>query len=490
DRFQTAHDVKVELRWLAEGGSQTGAATAQRVPRAKVWQYAGWLVAIVLLAIAGWAWWRAANQTQRAMYFESPVRSPANYVALSPDGSTVTMVAYSDQANKYMLWSYEIGSRKAAIIPGTEDASHPFWSPDGRSIGFFADGKLKRVDISGGRSPQVICDAPNGRGGTWNRDGTIVFAPDVWVGLHRVPSSGGTPVEITKPDPSRFEQSHRWPMFLPDGKHFLYLASNFSGHFEKDAIYVGMLDSSEKKFITNDASNAAYSGSGYLLYARDNKLVAQKFDPDRFTLSGEPQTLSDEIQLFSGIDLAPYSIAGGETLVLQTGKAADRSQLIWFDRAGKQLGVAGMPALLANPNLSPDGRRVAFEQTDRDGRHLDVWVSDLGNDATMRLTFGPQLSQMPVWSPDGKQLAYSANRNLKGTLRLKNADGSGAEQQFGEASNFLQAFCDWSRGGKYLLIQRHGELWYFSAVDQQTKPVFRDNWLVRNAQFSPDSKWI
>src|SRR5262249_6732168 len=218
DRFQTAHDVKVELRWLAEGGSQTGAATAQRVPRAKVWQYAGWLVAIVLLAISGWAWWRAANQTQRAMYFESPVRSPANYVALSPDGSTVTMVAYSDQANKYMLWSYEIGSRKAAIIPGTEDASHPFWWPDGRSIGFFADGKLKRVDISGGRSPQVICDAPNGRGGTWNRDGTIVFAPDVWVGLHRVPSSGGTPVEITRPDPSRSEMSHRWPVFLPDGK--------------------------------------------------------------------------------------------------------------------------------------------------------------------------------------------------------------------------------------------------------------------------------
>ena len=230
ERWQTASDLASELNWIAEGGSQAG--EARRVPAGRRrWKRASWLLAapfFLLLLAAGMALWNASNQRQRPLYFHTAVPFPANDLALSPDGRMLAMVAYSAQANNYALWTYEVGGRRTSSLDGTQGASYPFWSPDGKFIGFFADGKLKKVDVSGGQ-PQVLCDAPNGRGGTWNRDGVIVFTPESFGGLFRVSSGGGSPVEITKPDASRFETSCRWPVFLPDGKHFLYLGANFSG---------------------------------------------------------------------------------------------------------------------------------------------------------------------------------------------------------------------------------------------------------------------
>src|SRR3984893_3755711 len=231
ERWQSASDLASELEWIAEGGSQTGVAGGAPAWRTK-WQRARLVLVATffLLAVAGGtAWWKASDRRQRPMYFHTSVPFAANDLALSPDGQILAMVAYSAQANNYVLWTYEIGGRQTNPLVGTQGASYPFWSPDGKFIGFFADGKLKKVDASGGRT-QVLCDAPNGRGGAWNRDGVIVFTPDALQGLFRVSSWGGSPVELTKPDGSRFQASHRWPVFLPDGKHFLYLASNFSGH--------------------------------------------------------------------------------------------------------------------------------------------------------------------------------------------------------------------------------------------------------------------
>src|ERR1700730_8361857 len=234
ERWQTASDLASELNWIAEGGSQAG--EARRVPAGRRrWKRASWLLAapfFLLLLAAGMALWNASNQRQRPLYFHTAVPFPANDLALSPDGRMLAMVAYSAQANNYALWTYEVGGRRTSSLDGTQGASYPFWSPDGESIGFFADSKLKKVDVPGGQV-QVLCDAPNGRGGTWNRDGVIVFTPDSIGGLSRVSSSGGSPVGMTKPDASRFETSHRWPVFLPDGKHFFYLAANFSGQLEK-----------------------------------------------------------------------------------------------------------------------------------------------------------------------------------------------------------------------------------------------------------------
>jgi Tol biopolymer transport system component len=425
------------------------------------------------------------------MYFNSSVPLPAAYVALSPDGQMVALVAYSEQANKNAIWVHQVGGRGATVLQGTEGAFYPFWSPDGRSLGFFADGKLKTIDVASGRSAQVVADAPFGRGGSWSRDGVILFTPDAWSGLYRVSSSGGTPVVVTKPDVSLFQVSHRWPVFLPDGRHFLYLACNFSGRLDKNMIYVGSLDSDEKRPIVTASTNAVYAEPGYLLYWRDNALVAQHFDLHSYLLTGEPRIVSEAVQYFPQTNLAVFAVAG-KTLVAQTsaGRGVSRSQLIWFDRHGKQVGTVGPPELVANPKLSPDGRRVAVDQTDTDGRHVNIWIHELTSDATARLGFGPWLEQVTVWSPDGKQVLYTSNEKLFFSLYLKNADGSGSAQNIVDFGTPQQGPWDWSRDGKYVLVRKERELWYMTMPDRQTRPLLQSQWLIRNAQFSPDGSFV
>ncbi|MGD0923343.1 MAG: protein kinase [Terriglobia bacterium] len=493
ERWQSASDLASELNWIAEGGSPAGEAGRVRAgPRR--WERASWLLAATffLLMMAGAAaWWKASRGHPPAMYFHASVPFPANDVALSLDGRMLAMVAYSAQANNYMVWTYEVGGRRTSSLDGTQGASYPFWSPDGRSIGFFADGNLKKVDVSGGQA-QVLCDAPNGRGGTWNRDGVIVFTPDSIGGLFRVSSRGGSPVELTQPDTSRFESSHRWPVFLPDGKHFLYLAANFSGQLENNAIFLGSLDSKERRSIVSTSANAAYAEPGYLLYLRDNKtLVAQPFDRRRYVLSGEPHILSDEVLYTPLVDRAVFSVSSGEVLVTQTGKGASLSQLDWLDRSGKPAGTIGMPGTYKNVRLSPDGRRVATDQTDANGRNIDIWVYEPARGATTRLTFDPALHEAPIWSPDGKQILFTSNRKLGFRLYLKNADGSGPEEEVADLGAESRGNTwDWSRDGKYVLVRKANELWYLSWPERVAKPLLQAKWTVRNAQFSPDGRWM
>jgi serine/threonine protein kinase len=491
ERWQTARDLALELKWSAESGSHPG-VPASVFPKRRTLDPLGWLLAaLFLLALCsvGAAWWFHAHQTPPASFFHSSVALAANDLALSPDGRFLALVAYSDQANKYVIWTHELGSRNATALSGTEDASHPFWSPDSRSIGFFANGKLKRVDITGG-SAQILCEAPNGRGGAWNPEGVILFTPDFFTGLSQVSSAGGTPNEVTHPDFSRYESSHRWPVFLPDGRHFLYLAANFAGRFDKNEIFLGSLDSTEKRPILSASANVSYADPGYLLYMRDNTLVAQKFDPRTFLLSGETHSLSDEVQYFPQTDLALFGVAGKSTLIVQSGKGADKSQLTWFDRTGRPAGAIGSPGGFANPSISPDGRRVAFEQTDRDGRHVDIWIHELANNSTLRFTFGSSLNEIPIWSPDGKRIAYGSSQKLNFNLYQKNADGSGSEEQITDFGNMQTGIWDWSRDGKFLLVRKDVELWYLSAADHQAKPFLQPKWIVRNAQLSPDGKWV
>jgi Tol biopolymer transport system component len=295
---------------------------------------------------------------------------------------------------------------------------------------------------------------------------------------------------VTKPDGSRLETSHRWPVFMPDGRHFLYLAANFAGHFEKNEIFLGALDSTEKRPIVSASANFAYSDPGYLLYWRDNALVAQKFDVRSYALSGEARTISDEVQYLPQIDLALFDVAGRGTLVVQAGKGAAKSQLKWFDRSGKQLSVVGPPGSFANPTLSPDGRRVAFDQPDPGGRNEDVWIRELSTDSLMRFTFGPGLNQVPIWRADGNRVLFASNQGLEFALVQKNADGSGPQQHLANLGGLQQGFWDCSRDGKYLLLWKYGELWYMPLPDGEPKPLLQAQWFVRNAQFSPDGRWL
>jgi eukaryotic-like serine/threonine-protein kinase len=493
ERLQTAHDVKLQLKWIKESAPPFLLPAASSSAR-KSWERVGWLVAgLLLLLLLGGAsvWWLRAREMPPAMYFNSSVPFAVDYVALSPDGRVLALVAYSDQANKNVIWTQPVGGRGATVLPGTEGVSYPFWSPDGRSIGFFAQGKLKTIDVASGRSAQVLADAPFGRGGSWSRDGVILFTPDAWSGLYRVSSSGGAPVAVTKPDYSQFQMSHRWPVFLPDGRHFLYLACNFSGKLDKNMIVVGSLDSDEKRTIVIASTNAVYADPGYLLYWRDNALVAQRFDLHSYSLTGEPHIVSDAVQYFPQINLAVFAVVG-KTLVAQigAGKGANTSQLIWFDRHGKQLSSVGPPALVANPKISPDGRRVAVDQTDTDGRHVNIWIHDLTSDAPARLGFGPWLEQVTVWSPDGKQVVYTSNEKLFFSLYSKNSDGSGSAENILDLRTPQEGPWDWSHDGKYLLVRKERELWYMTMPDRQAHPLLQSQWYIRNAQFSPDGKFV
>ncbi|MBZ5547140.1 MAG: serine/threonine-protein kinase [Acidobacteriia bacterium] len=493
DRLQSAHDVKLQLKWIAESGSATPATYVPAAAGTRRDRF-GWLAAglFLLLLIAGSAtWWVSAHRVERAMYFNSSVPFPTNYVALSPDGRTLALVAYSDQANKNVIWIQQVGGRGATVLQGTEGAAYPFWSPDGRSLGFFADGKLKTIDATSGRSAQLLADAPFGRGGAWSKDGVILFTPDAWSGLYRVSSSGGTPAAVTKPDVSQYQVSNRWPVFLPDGRHFLYLACNFSGRLDKNMIFVGSLDSDEKRPIVTASTNAVYADPGYLLYWRDNALVAQRFDLHNYSLAGEPRIVSDAVQYFPQTNFAVFD-AAGKTLVAQTraGKGANKSQLTWFDRHGKQVGLVGPQELVSNPKLSPDGKRVAVDQIDTDGRHVNIWVHELNSDAASRLGFGPWLEQVTVWSPDGKQVIYTSNEKLFFSLYIKNADGSGSAQNMIDLGTPQQGPWDWSRDGKYILLRKDRELWYMTLPDRQAHPLLQSQLLVRNAQFSPDEKFV
>jgi Tol biopolymer transport system component len=494
ERWQSASDLASELKWIGETGSQAGVAGRVPAGRRRL-ERANWLLTatfflVALAAVA--AWWQASNRRPPAMYFHTSVPFAANDLALSPDGRTLAMVAYSAQANNYVLWTYEVGGRRTNSLDGTQGASYPFWSPDGKFIGFFADGKLKKVEVSGGQ-PQVLCDAPNGRGGTWNRDGVIVFTPDsLGAGLFRVSSSGGSPLEMTKLDASRSEQSHRWPVFLPDGKHFLYLGSNFAGLLENNAIFLGSLDSQERRLLVSTSANAAYAEPGYLVYLRDNKtLVAQPFDGRRYVLSGEPHTLSDEVLYTPLVNRAVFSVSSGDILVTQTGRGASLSQLTWFDRSGKPAGTVGMPASFGNVRLSPDGHRVAVDQINPDGRNIDIWIHEPARGATTRLTFDPSPHQAPIWSPDGKQILFSSNRKVTTRLYLKNADGSGSEEEVADLGTFVPVNAwDWSRDAKHVLFRKGNELWHLSRPEHATKPLLQAKWTVRNAQSSPDGRWM
>ena len=489
DRWQSASDLASELMWIAATDSTAG-ARALPAAASNGWQRAGWLISgilLLLVAAGGLFLWRT-RLNSAAMYFNSTVRFAANNIALSPDGKRLALVAYAQQANKYMIWIQEIGGRNATVVPGTEDASHPFWSPDSRSLGFFAQGQLKRVDAFTGRAAQVLCEAPNGRGGTWSRDGVILFSPEGHGGLFRIPSAGGTPTPVTIVNSDEF--SHRWPVFLPDGRHFLYLGANFSGRLELNWITVGSLDSAERHRVVSASSNAVYADPGYLLYLRDNVLVAQRFDPATFVLDGEPRTISDEVQYSQLIDHALFDAVGTKILAVQTGKGVAKSQLTWFERNGRTASTLGTPDAIANPNLSPDGRRVVFDQIDRDGRNINIWTQELTSGVPARFTFSSSADQCPIWSPDGSLITFGSNRSFHFTLYRKSSDGSGTEAQLIDLGTPQQAPWDWSRDGKYLLVMENAELWYLSSSDWQAKPFLQGRGTIRNAQFSPDGKWV
>jgi Tol biopolymer transport system component len=397
-------------------------------------------------------------------------------------------VAYSESARKNVIWIYEPGSPGARILPDTEAATYPFWSADGQSLAFFADGRLKKLELSSGQI-HTICDAPSGRGGTWNKDGVIVFAPRAAGGLYRVPASGGKATLISDPDKSRGEQSQRWPVFLPDGKHYLYMAANFTGRKGVDGIFLGLLDTNERRFIVEATANAAYVAPGYLLFYRDKTLFAQPFDSKRFVMSGEPRVVLTEIEALPQVGRAVFAVSDTGLLVAQGGSQVAISRPVWFDRKGAQVGMVGKPDVYGNISSARNGKSVVVDKTDPVSQNTDVWTYMLQRDIAKRLTFDPAIDIGPIWSPNGARLAFSSSRQLNFDLYMKNSDGT-QEEQIIVQDNLDKVPNDWSPDGKYILYAGGTDLWLVSIPELKSSLFLKAASVLKNGQFSPDGKWI
>jgi len=490
-----ALDPPIELKWTGESGSQSAAPANERVSRSLSERLA-WLLCCVLAAsvLAGVIWWRTSKPAEQTMYFSAPFAFAARDIAVAPNGHTVAVVGYRESARKNVIWLYEVGSPEARSLADTEGASFPFWSADGRFLAFFAEGKLKKMEVAGG-PVQTLCDAPSGRGGTWNKDGVIVFAPSglLLSGLYRISASGGTPTRISTPDASRGENTHRWPMFLPDGRHYLYLAANVTGGSDPDGIFMGLLDSNEKRFVVKTSTNAAYAAPGYLLFYRDRTLFGQRFDLNTFELTGEPMAILTEIQYLPRIARTVFAVSDNGLLFAQKSSEASLSRLTWFDRKGNQVGVVGTPDLYSNVVLARNGESVAVDKTDQGSQNTDVWTYDLQRDRMKRLTFDPAIDAMPVWSPDGARLLFSSSRQHVFDLYMKNSDGA-QEEQLIVHSGTDDFPNDWSRDGRYVLYMQGRDvwwdLWYVSVPELKSSLFLKTPATIRNGQFSPDGKWV
>jgi eukaryotic-like serine/threonine-protein kinase len=495
ERYQSAQDIKLELQWIA--ADRQAPAAAALPPRSHTREFlvlaAAVLTAIILGAIAGIFLYHPA-QPARAIrtVINPPEKTTLNLTGdaagppvLSPDGTSLAFAA-TGADGKTMLWVRPMNQLDARVLPGTDGAIFPFWSPDSRSLGFFADGKLKTIDIDAG-STQTVADAPYGRGAAWGPSGVILFSPAPSAPLIRVSAGGGIASPITKLDTAQ-HTSHRWPFFLPDGKHFLYLAVHHDpSKSVNNTLYYASLDGRENRPLFRLQSNAIYA-SGYLLFGRGDQLVAQPFNPSTGELSGVPQNVAKGVMNDASTWHMDASASNDGLLIFASGASGDL-QLVWVDRSKEISTVADKVTDLLGATLSPQGDRIALQIG---GPQADIWVLDLVRGVRTRLTFGPISNFSSVWSPDGKWIAYASFRNGHFDLCRKPSDGSGAEEVL-LTDDHQTAATDWSRDGKYLFYSRcsldsHCEIWALPLAGERKPSLVVPS--GTNGRLSPDGRWL
>ncbi len=502
-RFHSAHDLGFALEALSAPSSSNAAAV--QTPDARLAKRSSWrervawlaagVLALIALALGVTYFNRPASDARVVRLAFAPPESLAfdnglnDYVVVSPDGQKLVFTGRSADG-KRQLWVRLLDAGEATPMPGTDDPVNPFWSPDNRSIGFGSQGKLKRIDLAGGR-PQTLCDAPNFRGGTWSRAGVIIFTPNVGSGLFQVPATGGEPKSVISPDPARREFAYLTPYFLPDGRHFVYRVEGMDG---ENGVFVGSLDSKEVKQLLTDGTSAIYAAPGWLLFTRNGAVLAQAFDPVGLELKDEavPLTRPTNIANVAGV---PFSASETGVLVWQ-GNRQREYRLVWFDREGKQGGTVGAPIKVERgqaPRLSPDGKRVAIQRIEPEARNSDIWVIELVRNLPTRLTSDPAYDQFPIWSPDGSRVVFQTNRGSVTGLYQKAASGAGPEELLLNGGGFPT---EWSADERFILYSRIGEktrwdVWALPLTgSRQPYPLINTEFAERQAQLSPKGRWL
>ena len=494
-RWQRAHDVKLQLEWIAEGGSAVGLpvpVAARRKSRERL-AWAAAAVAAAAAAALGVGFVLRAPAEPRQVRFEIAAPAELTFVdspRISPDGRTVAFRA-TDASGRTAIWLRPLDSLEARPLAGTDNPQEgrPIWSPDSRHIAFFAGGKLRKVSIEGGPS-QPICDAPSGADGTWSAAGQILYDGGVGDPVRAIAAGGGSPRDLITVDSDGGQLNVAWPEFLPDGERFVYLEQGTSGG---SRLMVGALDGTAPSPLVESDSRAQYVEPGRLLYVRESTLVAQSFDAGAGELTGEPRPVADQVDA-DGSGQADFSASHDRTLVYRrTAQVARR--LVWRDRAGRELGVVGEPEGFGDLSLSPQGLRLAVDIYDEEGDQRDVWIYDLERGARSRLTFDPALDFCPLWSPDGSRIVFGSGRS--GTFGVYVKDASGAsEEQLLLAADEMVAPCDWSNDGRIVALARLGagtgwDIWALPMDGSRDAfPVVATPFVDSRPRFSPDGRWI
>ncbi len=509
DRKRRLHDIadaRLEIDEALSAPPESPAAPAQ--PHSRIFTLLPWSIA-ALVSIAWLAISLSRPDSPEHPSFQvqlqppekgafTPIQSNTGGFAVSPDGRNLAFVATRE--GRTLLWVRQFDSLEARPFAGTDNAFFPFWSPDNRYIAFFAEGKLKKVDLAGG-SPQVICEGIGiGRGGTWNREGVIVFGGNGE--LNSVPSVGGSPVRIGPVQPA---YSQYWPSFLPDGRHFLYASRST---LDKISIRVGSLDkkggADQDMELLNAPSNGVYApllGAGiqsrnavWLLSLQDNTLFARRFSAERFKLEGDAVPVASGVGYTAAILLAHMSVSENGVLVYGH-EAGQNRRLVWIERDGRVTPVNAAPAGYLMPRLSPDGGKLAVSVAAQSSRS-NIWLIDLLRGTPARLTFDASTDSFPLWSPDGKTIAFDSSPGGIPNLFVKPANGSGNQERIMPPSAGLwQALYDWSRDGRYILYLKLGaktgpDLWIFDLQERKSVPFLDTQATESQGQFSPDGRWV
>ena len=487
-------DPKRRLRDIGDAWELLETDTAPVEAGGRASRKAGWAAAGVFaigLAAVSWLHFREPPGAQASMRLriEMPENASSPQFAISPDGRVLAIAATQAATGKGQLWLRPLNSPQAQLVAGTEGATYPFWSPDSRYVGFFADGKLKKVVASGG-PPEALCDAPEGRGGSWNRDGVILFSTveGGGFGIRRVAATGGASAVVIK----TAKGIARFPVFLPDGRHFLYVVTRASP--EENGIYFSSLDGKENRRILPDESSPAL-GAGRLLFVRENTLLAQRLDPDKGQIQGDPIPISTGVSLTTNVVYAPVSASDNGIMIYESGSVLGKDEMRWYDRDGKLVST-GAGSAGFEPAISPDGKSVVFMRLSSTGS--DLWLWDLSREAVQLFHKDPTFAQVPFWSPQGDRIIFSSNRD-GGVPNFYVISSSGAgqdERVF--ASPARKTATQWSHDGRFIVysetnLETREDLWVLPMENGKAgKPIsfLHSEFNESFGQLSPDSRWM